>query len=203
MLHRAGLPEAALDLAGLAGAPHGAAFCHIMEEDGSSGAADAAGRLAERFDLPLVATPDVLDSMLGRQRLVVPAGQQAIETAHGTLEARLFRDPFAGGTHVAVLLGDVAGSEPLPVVVLTQALVADVFGRAPAHRVDTALAALVGEGRGALLYLAPGEPATDLNVEDMASSPHSALLRATRGSHVVTQVLRALGAHSVRRIESR
>jgi 3,4-dihydroxy 2-butanone 4-phosphate synthase/GTP cyclohydrolase II len=197
MLHRAGVAEAALELARLAGSPHGAAYCHILTEDGGDAGGREARSLATRFGLPAVTTPEVLDRRLRDEPLVTLDGVEPLATDHGAFSARRYRDRLSGATHLALVRGSLEDPAPLPVVVQTQDPAADVFGeRAPGtHRVDAALRALAREGRGALLYLAPGELGA-------GASPDASLLRATWRSHVVTQLLRDLGATSVRAPET-
>jgi hypothetical protein len=67
-----------------------------------------------------------------------------------------------------------------------------------AHAASTwLLAALSREGRGALLYVAKAEMEGPEVAQTDPATPHDALLRATRRSHVAPQILRALGVSSV------
>ncbi|MEY4722726.1 MAG: bifunctional riboflavin biosynthesis protein RibAB [Candidatus Parcubacteria bacterium] len=82
-----------------------------------------------------------------------------LPTAHGTWTALAFHGAGAaapGETHVALVMGDVAGARALPVRVQSECLTSEVFG---SRRCDCALqlrksmAAIRRAGRGMIIYL--------------------------------------------------
>jgi hypothetical protein len=91
------------------------------------------------------------------------------------------------------VLGEPSLREPLLVSAHAQDPFADVFSTDAGARsaLHAALRAIAAEGRGALLYLASPAPTTE------SHGPGDALIAATRRAHVITQILRDLGARAI------
>jgi GTP cyclohydrolase II len=77
-------------------------------------------------------------------------------TRRGTFRAVAFRDPLDGHEHIALVLGEVRTRENVLVRVHSECITGDVFGAMRCEcgeQLDSALDAIVREGRGVLVYL--------------------------------------------------
>jgi 3,4-dihydroxy 2-butanone 4-phosphate synthase/GTP cyclohydrolase II len=190
MLKRITLRDVALYLASLAGSPHGAVCCHIMESDGSLGTLETATAVADRFGLPIVTTADVHDRFLTERPLVVRRERRRLMTGYGEVSAVLFEDRFTGGTHLAVAVGDLSGPEPLPVSVRTQSAPEDLLGHLGSHDpIEDKMREFAGAGRGVLLYLSPLTSNDEPQPEVRSTRPSARDLGAIREQHLATQIL--------------
>lgn len=194
VLHRCSVAEAAAELATFAGFPGGAALCQAMDDDGQPATGDELHDLADRLELHVVDTLDVLERRLRDTRLVERTGEQrAVMTAIGPMRGVTYRDLTSSALHYALVLGEPSLPEPLHVSAHTQNPFTDVFSTDAGARsaLHAALEAIAAERRGALLYLAPPAPTTE------SDSLGDALIAATRRAHVITQILRDLGARAI------
>ena len=82
--------------------------------------------------------------------------ESELMTRHGPFRAVAFRDPVDGHEHLALVRGDVRGHEDVLVRVHSECLTGDLFGALRCEcgaQLRSALDAIVGEGRGVLVYL--------------------------------------------------
>lgn len=101
---------------------------------------------AERAPQPTTASPNHLAATL--------AASAALPTAHGPFELRAYE--VDGIEHPAMVLGDVHGGEPPLVRLHSECLTGEAFGSLRCdcgEQLDSGLAMIAKEGRGALLYL--------------------------------------------------
>ncbi|WP_426752593.1 GTP cyclohydrolase II [Myxococcus sp. Y35] len=79
-----------------------------------------------------------------------------IPTERGTLRTIVFRDKRNGREHVALVVGDVAGGEGVPVRIHSECLTSEVFGSLKCdcrEQLDRALDFIAQAGQGVVLYL--------------------------------------------------
>ncbi|MFD6953034.1 GTP cyclohydrolase II [Nocardiopsis sp. TSRI0078] len=82
--------------------------------------------------------------------------ESELATRRGTFRAVAFRDPVDGQEHVALVFGEVLGSEEVLVRAHSECLTGDAFGALRCEcgdQLGAALDAIVREGRGVLVYL--------------------------------------------------
>ena len=92
----------------------------------------------------------------GRQGTLVALGSDTVATRHGTLRVHRFHDCAQGVPALALTVGDLGASDPLPARVHSSCITSEAFGAADcdcAAQLDAALAHIAARGRGALFYL--------------------------------------------------
>jgi 3,4-dihydroxy 2-butanone 4-phosphate synthase / GTP cyclohydrolase II len=156
VLRRAGHTEAAVDLARLAGREPAGVLCEIVAADGSMARRPDLARFAAEHGLPLLRIADLVRHRRRTERLVERVGTSRLPTRRGEFTAHGFRSVLDGVEHVALVLGDVAGGEPVLVRVHSECLTGDVLGSLRCdcgEQLDAAMAMIAAEGRGVVVYL--------------------------------------------------
>ena len=80
----------------------------------------------------------------------------SLPTVHGDFQIRVYHEESTGFDHVAMILGDMGGPDPVLVRVHSECLTGDVFGSMRCdcgEQMDLALKQLSEEGNGIFLYM--------------------------------------------------
>jgi 3,4-dihydroxy 2-butanone 4-phosphate synthase/GTP cyclohydrolase II len=157
VLRRAGQTEAAVDLARLAGLNPAGVVCEIMKDDGTMARVPDLIEFCARHDLRLVTVADLIEYRRGHEKLVEREVTVRLPTAHGDFDAVLFKETLTGKQHVALVKGDVDGSENVLVRVHSECLTGDVFHSQRCdcgEQLDAAMSLIAAESCGVLLYMA-------------------------------------------------
>jgi 3,4-dihydroxy 2-butanone 4-phosphate synthase/GTP cyclohydrolase II len=203
VLTRRGHPEAALDLARLAGLAPAGALCEVVSvrDPGAMARRAELVEFAAAHDLELITVDDLVAHRRWSEQHVVRAAESRLRTAHGTFRAIGYTCALDGTEHVALVLGTVDAGHAVRVERHVECLAGDVFASQQCgcrQRLEAALAAVAAEGRGVVIYLR-GPSAIG------AGLPHGCG-RATSGGEgigdvVAAQILRDLGVRSARRLD--
>jgi 3,4-dihydroxy 2-butanone 4-phosphate synthase/GTP cyclohydrolase II len=156
VLARARIPEAAVDLARLAGMTPAAVTCAILRDDGGVAHLGDLEHFARQHGFPRVTIDALVSYRLRYETLVTRVGRAEIETAVGRFEAIAYRSEVDPYEHVALVRGEVAGDEPAIVRVHSQCLTGDVFGSLRCdcgEQLQQAFARIDRAGRGVLVYM--------------------------------------------------
>jgi 3,4-dihydroxy 2-butanone 4-phosphate synthase/GTP cyclohydrolase II len=154
VLERPAPPEAATDLCRLAGLVPAAVLAAVPESGWEP--------LPPALDA--LAAVDVDDVVRHRERVespVRPAGAAALTTRHGEFRRHAYVDAVDGTEHLAVVAGDVAGADAVPVRVHVECLAGDLLGSLQcrcAGDLDAALTAVRTAGRGVVVHLRGHRP---------------------------------------------
>jgi 3,4-dihydroxy 2-butanone 4-phosphate synthase/GTP cyclohydrolase II len=211
VLRRSGHTEAAVDLAALAGLRPAAVLCEIVSEWDPSGMAhaDELREFADRHRLALISIADLIAFRRRSEKLVERVASAQVPLRHGPFIAYGYRSTFDHREHVALVFGEIGDGEDVLTRVHLECLVGDVFGSlrcACSANLDAAMAAVVKEGRGVVIYLRAHEGGTASTLNTLLSYggldstvPHSAPV-ASDGREIGTgsQILVDLGVHSLR-----
>lgn len=159
VLGRAEAPEAAVDLMRLAGMKPAAAFCGVLDKDGSLAGETYLAELADRTGLPTVTMDDLIEHRLLRSRYVTCTAQESIDTKHGPFLMQSFRDGVHDDEHHVLKAG--LSNDRVATVYVHQACVqSDVFGAAGCncrHQLEAAMEQVQADG-GILVYLGSRTP---------------------------------------------
>ena len=115
VLVRAGHTEAGCDLTRLAGLTPAAVICEIMKPDGEMARLPELKVFAKEHGLKIGTIASLIEYRSAREKLIEPVGQYTMQTAFGEFKAVLYREPTAGQTHLALVYGDVAQADVVPV----------------------------------------------------------------------------------------
>jgi 3,4-dihydroxy 2-butanone 4-phosphate synthase / GTP cyclohydrolase II len=156
VLSRPQAPEAAVDLARLAGVAPAAVTCAILRDDGGVAHGADLEAFAEHHSLARVGIQSLVRYRLRFETLVTRVACSWIQTPAGEFEAIAYRSEVDPYEHVALVRGDVAGDDPVVVRLHSQCLTGDVFGSLRCDcgdQLQQAFSQISREGRGILVYM--------------------------------------------------
>jgi 3,4-dihydroxy 2-butanone 4-phosphate synthase/GTP cyclohydrolase II len=199
VLTRTGHTEASIDLARLAGLHPSGVICEIMNDDGTMARVSDLIPFCQKHGLKMVTVADLVDFRLRKEPLIQPLEVTPHTTAWGDLRVHRFKSLLDGGTHLAFVLGNLAGDPPL-VRVHLETLPEDLLGfgspNQPGHGgiFQCAMEALAQEKRGVLVYLRRHARTAGVHGE---SSPAPSVM-SDRDFGVGAQILGSLGVGKMR-----
>ncbi len=212
VLVRSGQTEGSVDLARLAGLAPAGVICEVMGDDGAMSRLPALLDFGAQHGIAVVTVADLIEYRLQREPVVVREAQSTLSTEFGSFQIVIFRSLVDGGTHAALVCGDIAGEEPVLVRVHRGNPLGDVFGFTLSRgkrSLSACLRRIAAEGRGALVYLDAERDGT--NLADVLGTyiertkgrpwPPMATVGATMDFQefgIGAQILRALGLRRLR-----
>ncbi|MBU6495854.1 MAG: bifunctional 3,4-dihydroxy-2-butanone-4-phosphate synthase/GTP cyclohydrolase II [Acidobacteria bacterium] len=157
VLKRAGHTEATVDLCRLAGRFPSGVLCEVVSEDKADMARlPELEAFAKRYDLPIVTIADLIRYRRQHEKLVRRVGEATLPTEFGEFQAIVFESVLDGEQHLALVKGDVEGTEDVLVRVHSECLTGDVIGSLRCDcgpQLHQALAKVAENGRGVVVYL--------------------------------------------------
>jgi 3,4-dihydroxy 2-butanone 4-phosphate synthase/GTP cyclohydrolase II len=156
VLRRAGHTEAAVDLARLAGCSPAGVICEVLDEDGGMARMSDLLALARAHRLKCITIKDLIEYRITKEKLVRRAAQTRLPTEYGEFQVIAYDTTVDERLPLALVLGEVAGPDPVLIRVHSECLTGDVFG---SYRCDCgsqlhkALSIISAEGRGVLVYM--------------------------------------------------
>ncbi len=156
VLERTGHTEASVDLARLAGLNPAGVICEIQNEDGSMARGEDLAVYCFKHGLKMISIADLIAYRRMHDKLVERVVDTTLPTAFGDFVAVGYRSLVDNKHYVALIKGDVAGSEDVLVRVHSECLTGDVFHSLRCdcgEQLESALAMIEREGSGVLLYL--------------------------------------------------
>jgi 3,4-dihydroxy 2-butanone 4-phosphate synthase/GTP cyclohydrolase II len=158
VLVRAGQTEASVDLARLAGMIPAGIICEIMKDDGTMARVPDLVGFCQEHGLKMLTVAELIRYRMAHERYVHRVGEAMIDTRFGEFRLIAYESEVDGGeSHVALIKGDVEGSESAVLVRMhAHCLMGDVFGSTGCEchaTLEGSLRRIAQEGRGALIYL--------------------------------------------------
>ncbi|MDZ7799873.1 MAG: bifunctional 3,4-dihydroxy-2-butanone-4-phosphate synthase/GTP cyclohydrolase II [Trueperaceae bacterium] len=157
VLRRAGHTEAAVDLCRLAGLRPAAAISELMHDDGTMMRLPAILDFGEAHGLAVGTIADLIRHRLDHaDGFVRHVDAARLPTPWAEFTVHGYQDELSGSEHIALVLGDVAGPEPVLVRMHSECLTGDAFHSLRCDcgfQRDAALQAIAEAGRGVLVYL--------------------------------------------------
>ena len=156
VLVRAGQTEASVDLARLAGLLPAGVICEIMNDDGTMARVPQLQEFGKRHGIRMITVADLIRYRLRTERYVRRIGESRVPTPYGVFQLIAYESEMDSEVHVALVMGDVAGEDPILVRVHSHCLLGDVFGSTACdckELIQKSLERIGQEGRGVLLYL--------------------------------------------------
>ncbi|MEH6649593.1 MAG: bifunctional 3,4-dihydroxy-2-butanone-4-phosphate synthase/GTP cyclohydrolase II [Motiliproteus sp.] len=211
VLSRAGHTEAGCDLGRLAGCLPAAAIVEIMNEDGTMARRPDLEKFAEKHDLKIGTIADLIHYRILNEHTVDRDSSHSLQTEFGEFQAISYRDNIQGGSHLALVKGEISSDQPTLVRVHMADAMRDVIGVSsdePKWTVQKSLQKVAEEGHGVVVLLGDSAP------EDLAASLDAHLnQRPVRPANVDgagtyltvgtgSQILRDLGVGKMRLLSS-
>lgn len=156
VLKRAGHTEAAVDLARMAGFKPAGVICEIMSEDGTMARTPELMEYVKKHNLKIITIAALIAYRKDKEVLIKRVTEADMPTKYGHFKLVGFENILNGEHHVALIKGDISGSEPVLVRVHSECLTGDAFGSLRCDCGDqlaSALKQIEKEGKGALLYM--------------------------------------------------
>ena len=156
VLVRAGQTEASVDLARLAGLIPAGVICEIMNDDGTMARVPQLQEFGKQRGIRMITVADLIRYRLRTERYVRRIGESRVPTPYGVFQLIAYESEMDSEVHVALVMGDVAGEDPILVRVHSHCLLGDVFGSTACdckELIQKSLERIGQEGRGVLLYL--------------------------------------------------
>jgi 3,4-dihydroxy 2-butanone 4-phosphate synthase/GTP cyclohydrolase II len=156
VLRRTGHTEAAVDLARLAGLQPAGVLVEILKEDGTMARLPDLRKIADKFNLKLIAIKDLIEYRLIHESLVDEVIEVDMPTEHGEFRLKAFEQKNTGETHLVMYKGEWEEDEPILVRVHSSCVTGDIFG---SYRCDcgnqlhNAMAMVERAGKGMVVYM--------------------------------------------------
>jgi 3,4-dihydroxy 2-butanone 4-phosphate synthase / GTP cyclohydrolase II len=199
VLARAGHTEAAVDIARLAGLAPAGVICEILNEDGSMARLPDLLTIAASHGLKLGTIADLIAYRRRHETIVERLLTTQLHSIHGgdfTMHVYVNRAAYA--EHIALVKGDLGGSEPVLVRMHALNVIQDVLGDhsvGRGHELQTSMQMIAAAGRGVIVLLREAQP-TSLSVRlrqrDEGTAPQE-----LRDVGIGAQILRDLGVRSM------
>jgi 3,4-dihydroxy 2-butanone 4-phosphate synthase/GTP cyclohydrolase II len=165
VLMRPGQTEASVDLARIAGLYPAGVICEIMNPDGTMARMPELEAFAALHNLKIISVADLVRYRIRKEVLVRRVAETEMPSVYGRFRAIAFENVVNGEVHVAMVMGDVTGDEPVLVRVHTENVTFAMFGSLigdTGFQLHTALEKIAAAGRGVVLYLRQREHHLDL-----------------------------------------
>jgi len=134
----------------------GGVLVEVVNDDGTMKRAPELREFCDEHDLAMISIEDLVRYRQRTEVLVERVAVTALPTRHGAFTAYGYRIGFDQTEHIALAYGDLSGHEPVLTRVHSECLTGDVFGSERCDcgpQLDEALARIVQEGRGVVVYL--------------------------------------------------
>ncbi len=157
VLVRAGQTEASVDLTRLAGLTPAGVICEIMNDDGTMARVPELAEFCKEHSLKMVTVAELIRYRMAHEQSVHRQGTAAIATEFGEFRMIAYSCDFDGGSHVALIRGDVErAAAPVLVRMHTHCFPGDLLRSTScdcAANVRASLQRIADDGAGALIYL--------------------------------------------------
>ena len=157
VLERAGHTEASVDIARLAGLNPSGVICEIMKDDGTMARLPDLIPFAQFHGLKVATIADLIAYRLRNDSLVERVLATRLTRKHGG-EFRLivYVNKITGAEHLALIKGDISGSEPVPVRMHAINVLDDVIQDETAGRagvIESCIRTIGEAGRGVVVLI--------------------------------------------------
>ncbi|WP_252238524.1 bifunctional 3,4-dihydroxy-2-butanone-4-phosphate synthase/GTP cyclohydrolase II [Clostridium sp. VAP51] len=156
VLERTGHTEASVDLAKIAGFKGAAAICEIIKDDGSMSRRDDLMKFAKEHDLKILTIEELIKYRLRNESSVTREVEAKLPTKYGDFKVIGFKENNSEKCNLALIKGNISGTEPVLVRVHSECLTGDSLGSKKCdcgEQYDAAMKMIAKEGRGILLYM--------------------------------------------------
>jgi len=165
VLVRPGQTEASVDIARIAGLYPAGVICEVMNEDGSMARLPQLEAFAVEHGLKMITVADLVRYRIRKEMLVRRVVETDLPTVYGRFKAIAYENVINGDIHLAMVMGEVKGDEPVLVRVHTENVTCDMFGSLiddTGFQLHAALEKIAAEACGVVLYLRQREHSLDL-----------------------------------------
>jgi len=156
VLRRAGLTEAVVDLARLAGHAPAGVLCEIMDDDGQMARLPRLIEMSKEFGIKLITIEDLIEYRRRTEKLVSKVTETPFPTRFGDFRLNLYETTVDDEHHLALVKGTVENETDVLVRVHSSCVTGDVFHSLRCdcgEQMERSLEMICREGRGVFLYM--------------------------------------------------
>ena len=207
VLVRSGHTEAALDLAVAAGCPPVGLLAEIVNDHGSVQRLPELRQFASENDLRIISIADLISWRQRQEKLVDRVSEFKVRTRIGNAKGYAYRTKFEQAEHLALVFGDLASMDAVPVRIHREKIIEDIFGaqtQHPSRLIDVALDKLSELGGGVFIFLRSGFAGVPLDM--MEEEPNESTKKRVNQWLEVgigAQIVRDLGVQNIRIVAGR
>jgi len=197
VLVRPGQTEASVDIARSAGLYPAGVICEIMNDDGTMARLPQLQAFAAQHSLKMISVADLVRYRISKEMLIRRVVETDLPTVYGRFRAIAYENIMNGDVHLAMVMGEVAGDDPVLVRVHTENVTCDMFGSLiddTGFQLHTALEKIAAEACGVVLYLRQREHSLDL-VNQLRT--YGVMQERDRDYGVGAQILHDLGLRKI------
>lgn len=156
VLNRAGHTEAGCDLARLAGVEPAAVIVEILNDDGSMARKPDLETFAKTHGLKIGTIADLIHYRIQHENTLERISECHYPTEYGVFRLYAYQDRNDDNVHLALVMGEVAGEEPILVRVHAKNLMDDVLASQRSDcslTIREAMKNIAAEGKGVLVII--------------------------------------------------
>ncbi|PYM07290.1 MAG: bifunctional 3,4-dihydroxy-2-butanone-4-phosphate synthase/GTP cyclohydrolase II [Candidatus Rokuibacteriota bacterium] len=156
VLRRAGHTEAAVDLARLAGCTPAGVICEVLDEEGGMARVPELLALARKHGLTVITIKNLIEYRVRKEKLVRRIATTSLPTEIGDFTAIAYDTTVDSRVPLALIMGEVAGDDPVLVRVHSECLTGDVFRSRRCDcgsQLEKALSIIRAAQRGVFVYM--------------------------------------------------
>ena len=156
VLVRAGQTEGSVDLMRLAGLQPASVICEIMNDDGTMARLPELEVFSEEHGIKICSVEDLIKYRRRQEKLVRRAAETILPTEFGTFQLIVYETDVDDNEHLALVVGDVSGSEVPLVRVHSECLTGDVLHSLRCDcgdQLHRAMSMVADAGSGVIVYM--------------------------------------------------
>jgi 3,4-dihydroxy 2-butanone 4-phosphate synthase/GTP cyclohydrolase II len=200
-LVRAGHTEAAVDFARMAGLNPSGVICEIMNDDGTMARMPDLIAFAQHHGLKLGTIADLIAHRRRTERLVQRVEDSTLPQAiGGDWRAVVYASTVTPGEHLALVKGDITGTEPVLVRMHAASLLNDLVAGRTLGELHGAMRMIAEAGRGVVVLLRDGR--ADGLSDQIRRGRGRSLAPELRDYGIGAQILADLGLHRIIRLSN-
>lgn len=160
VLNRAGHTEAGCDFARLAGVEPAAVIVEILNDDGSMARREDLEIFAKKHDLKIGTIADLIQYRIQHENTLERVSECAYPTEFGDFRLYAYQDRNDNNLHIALVMGDISGEEPVLVRVHARNVLDDIFASKRSEAslsIRNAMEKIAVEKRGVLVLIRQSE----------------------------------------------
>lgn len=160
VLNRAGHTEAGCDFARLAGVEPAAVIVEILNDDGSMARREDLEIFAKKHDLKIGTIADLIQYRIQHENTLERVSECTYPTEFGEFRLYAYQDRNDNNLHIALVMGDISGEEPVLVRVHARNVLDDIFASKRSEAslsIRNAMEKIAAEKRGVLVLIRQSE----------------------------------------------